>query len=367
MKIESGSVKLGAARSYSAVTSHESSVSAGLGTFKLFEGYSVGTGSALEGHSANYNGIFRGQRTVKSGSYGLRQTSGSAANSVKETGKKKAKSGKEIQREFLMRLLNRIDELRKRREERLQENGANAALNGTSYGSFGEITQNTVNSWTYVSYSSSTFTEEETTAFTGTGTVKTEDGREISFNISIEMSRRYSEKYEDIMVQTVACTDPLVINYNADAAQMSDMKFFFDLDCDGKEEEISYLKNGSGFLALDKNGDGVINDGSELFGTRSGDGFADLAAYDEDGNGWIDENDSIFDELKVWIRDEYGQNILIPLKRTGAGAICLANESTEFSLNSHEDNRTNGIIRKSGIFLMENGNAGTVQHVDFSA
>ncbi len=37
-----------------------------------------------------------------------------------------------------------------------------------------------------------------------------------------------------------------------------------------------------------------INDGSELFGTSSGDGFKDLATYDEDENGWIDENDSIF-------------------------------------------------------------------------
>ena len=44
------------------------------------------------------------------------------------------------------------------------------------------------------------------------------------------------------------------------------------------------MLNGSGYLALDKNGDGTINDGSELFGTRNGDGFADLAQYDEDGN-----------------------------------------------------------------------------------
>ena len=65
-------------------------------------------------------------------------------------------------------------------------------------------------------------------------------------------------------------------------AEVSDQTFYFDLDADGKEEEISVL-NGSGYLALDKNGDGTINDGSELFGTRNGDGFADLAQYDEDG------------------------------------------------------------------------------------
>ena len=54
------------------------------------------------------------------------------------------------------------------------------------------------------------------------------------------------------------------------------------------------LGSGSGFLALDKNGNGKIDDGSELFGTKSGDGFADLAEYDSDGNGWIDEKGRVY-------------------------------------------------------------------------
>ena len=75
------------------------------------------------------------------------------------------------------------------------------------------------------------------------------------------------------------------------------------------------------FLALDKNGDGRMNDGSELFGTASGDGFKDLAAYDEDGNGWIDENDSIYSQLKIWTKDENGKDHLIDLKDADVGAI----------------------------------------------
>lgn len=42
-------------------------------------------------------------------------------------------------------------------------------------------------------------------------------------------------------------------------------------------------------LSLDQNGNGEIDNGTELFGTKSGDGFADLARYDLDYNGWIDE------------------------------------------------------------------------------
>lgn len=92
----------------------------------------------------------------------------------------------------------------------------------------------------------------------------------------------------------------------------------FDLDCDGKEEEISSLGKGSGFLALDKNGDGIINDGTELFGTKSGDGFADLAEYDEDGNGWIDEDDGIFSQLRIWTKNEKERMSLFPLRMQGS-------------------------------------------------
>ena len=52
--------------------------------------------------------------------------------------------------------------------------------------------------------------------------------------------------------------DPLVINLEGDIAGLQDQTFFFDLDADGVEEEISMLGSGSGYLALDKNGDGVL-------------------------------------------------------------------------------------------------------------
>lgn len=132
--------------------------------------------------------------------------------------------------------------------------------------------------------------EAEDTAFRTSGTVRTADGREISFGLELGMSRRFREetKIENI-TEIVDLTDPLVINLDGNIAGLSDQKFMFDIDADGEEESISYLQGGSGYLALDKNGDGVINDGSELFGTKSGDGFADLAEYDADGNGWIDE------------------------------------------------------------------------------
>ena len=209
--------------------------------------------------------------------------------------------------------------------------------------------------------------EAEDTAFRTSGTVRTADGREISFGLELGMSRRFREetKIENI-TEIVDLTDPLVINLDGNIAGLSDQKFMFDIDADGEEESISYLQGGSGYLALDKNGDGVINDGSELFGTKSGDGFADLAEYDADGNGWIDENDPIFDKLLIWAKDENGKDELYTLKEAGVDAICLQRAATDFSLNSQKDNTQNGQIRSTGIFLYENGNAGTMQQLDLA-
>ena len=140
----------------------------------------------------------------------------------------------------------------------------------------------------------------------------------------------------------------------------------FDIDCDGTDDEISFAGEGSGFLALDRNGDGKVNDGNELFGTKSGDGFKDLSKYDKDKNGWIDENDDVFSRLKVWTKDDNGNDKLIDLKKAGIGALYLGSAGTEFSLNSEAGNKTNGIIRKTGIYLKESGEIGTIQHVDLA-
>ena len=157
-----------------------------------------------------------------------------------------------------------------------------------------------------------------------------------------------------------------MISLDGGPVGVSDQKFLFDIDCDGKEDNISLLAKGCGFLALDRNGDGKINDGSELFGTKSGNGFADLAVFDMDGNGWIDEKDEIFNHLRIWTKDESGNDKLVALGVAGIGAIYLGSTSTQFSLNSKDDNTTNAVVKSSGIYLKENGTAGMVQQVDLA-
>lgn len=208
--------------------------------------------------------------------------------------------------------------------------------------------------------------ETEETCFSTSGKVVTADGREIDFNLELSMSRSFTEYYEQNVTSLKTFTDPLVINIDSPITDVSDVKIHFDLDCDGSVEEINTLGSGSGFLALDLDEDGIINDGSELFGTKSGDGFLDLAEYDDDKNGWIDEADEIFDRLVIAYIKEDGSQELVKLKDKDVGAIFTGNVSTRFSLNDMATNEARARIMKTGIFLYENGMPGTIQHLDLA-
>jgi len=201
--------------------------------------------------------------------------------------------------------------------------------------------------------------EYEKTSFSSSGSVLTADGKEYSFNVNLEMERAQSE-----YIKKAIYLDPLVINYGGTAAQLEAESLSFDLDADGELDNLARLGSGSGFLALDKNADGEINDGTELFGSATGDGFGELAAYDADGNGWIDENDDIFNKLSIWARDDSGEQVLCSLKNKDVGAIFLGSEDTEFSVVRNSENL--GVIRQTGVALTEAGQAVTVQQIDLS-
>ncbi len=208
--------------------------------------------------------------------------------------------------------------------------------------------------------------ESETTSFSTKGIVNTADGRSLSFNVEAVMSREYVAYSGLTVTESVALKDPLVINLSGNPAAVSDQKFYFDIDADGIEDLVPGLGSGSGLLALDRNSDGVINDGRELFGAESGDAFSELAGFDLDGNGWIDEADAVFAALKIFTVAEDGTRQLISLKDAGVGAICLQNAKTEFSLKDAVTNATEAVRRKTGFFLFEDGTAGTAQQLDFA-
>lgn len=211
------------------------------------------------------------------------------------------------------------------------------------------------------------YRESEETTFAASGTVRTADGRTLTFDLSLVMQRSYAEE-SNVSIRlgdAARKKDPLVINFGGTAAQLTDTRFKFDLDSDGKTEEINFVAGGSGFLTFDRNQDGKVNNGSELFGPGTGNGFEELAALDGDGNGWIDENDAAYQDLRVWTRDGAGKDVLRTLAAANVGAIALTNVGTDFDLKNAANDML-GQIRSTGIYLREDGTAGTVQQVDLT-
>jgi len=89
------------------------------------------------------------------------------------------------------------------------------------------------------------------------------------------------------------------------------------------------------WIALDRNGNGIIDDGSELFGDHteqppgdSPNGFSALAVFDDDHNGAIDQNDSVWTRLRLWTDADHDgisqPDELVPLSQHGIHGISLA-------------------------------------------
>ena len=214
---------------------------------------------------------------------------------------------------------------------------------------------------------SMSFFESESSFFSAEGTINTQDGQSLNFSVSLSMSRSfYLETSTRLQIGEQPKVDPLVINFEGNAAELSTTTFQFDIDANGSLDQIATLKSNSGMLALDKNQDGQVNDGSELFGAKTGDGFSELAVYDEDQNNFIDEADSIYQKLRIWQRHADGSQQLIGLGEKNIGAIYLGHLTTPFQLKAENNNQSLGEVASSGIYLKETGEVGTLQQINFT-
>lgn len=114
---------------------------------------------------------------------------------------------------------------------------------------------------------------------------------------------------------SAGCT-PIILNTGTGGINLTSVEdgVSFDLNRDGLKERIAWTQpdSTSGFLVLDRNGNGTIDHGGELFGSGTAqtpsqdrNGFRALAEYDKltnggNGNGLIDSGDSIFASLRLW-------------------------------------------------------------------
>jgi hypothetical protein len=103
--------------------------------------------------------------------------------------------------------------------------------------------------------------------------------------------------------------DPLFLDLDENGVQTTSLEgqTFFDHDGDGFAERTAWVAAGDGLLVMDRNGNGIIDDGRELFGnetilddcTKAANGFQALSQLDSNHDGKIDANDQAFAQLTL--------------------------------------------------------------------
>jgi hypothetical protein len=143
-----------------------------------------------------------------------------------------------------------------------------------------------------------------------------------------------------LRVTVLSATSPIALDLDGNGIQtvaLGDTQGVFDLLNTGTPVRSGWLSAGDGFLAVDTNGNGIIDNRNELFGGLVGEGFAKLEQFDSNGDGVVDATDPGFAQLRIW-QDLNGNH------RTDAGELTFLTDrgvrsiSTTYTVRDEEQN-----------------------------
>ena len=190
------------------------------------------------------------------------------------------------------------------------------------------------------------------------GALQLDDGTSISFAFDFSMEvtwARYSAEQGPMQ-------DPLLISLSGQPVELTGDSSSFDLKGDGQKSALPQLSAEQYYLAYDRNQDLKVNNGTELFGPISGNGFADLAAYDGNANGFIDAADDIWQHLYLW----RPQQQMLNISQTELAAISLESVATPMSFLNKEQ-QVLAQLQRSGLAFFADGTPALVQQIDVVA
>ncbi|QZX85033.1 calcium-binding protein [Metapseudomonas otitidis] len=161
--------------------------------------------------------------------------------------------------------------------------------------------------------------------------------------------------------------DPLSLDLDGDGIETvgTNAGITFDFDGDGLKTGTGWVKGDDGFLVLDRNGNGQIDNGGELFGVdtvkangqKATDGFDALRDFDSNGDGVFDAKDAQFANVRVW-QDTNQDGIA----QAGELKTLAEHNIVAINLDSTASNQTsNGnLISATGTFIRGDGTQGSV-------
>ena len=163
--------------------------------------------------------------------------------------------------------------------------------------------------------------------------------------------------------------DPLIFDLDGDGIKTTSLdqsRTYFDLDSNGFAERTAWVDASDGLLVLDRNNDGQITSGQELFGDqtllangrRADSGFEALREFDSNRDGRIDAKDEVYSKLKIW-RDLNGDGISQAEELKALGDYNIASISLS-STSPNASDVMNNIQRRVGSFIKTDGSGGVI-------
>ncbi len=160
--------------------------------------------------------------------------------------------------------------------------------------------------------------------------------------------------------------DPIVLDLAGDGLDLRSIEdgVVYDIKGDGSEVQTGFVQGDDALLFFDSDGNGYCSSGTELFGNQEGDanGFAELSKYDENNDGVINSDDSVYKDLKVW-NDLNGDgksqvDEIRTLEEAGVSELSLEYEDTSIE-------NAGNVITQQGTFTRNDGTSGYMVDVDF--
>lgn len=171
------------------------------------------------------------------------------------------------------------------------------------------------------------FIDELNSIFAGFGQAAAGSGAQ---SVSVQLEFSFTVSIEVSVEGSVQESDPIVLDLDGDGIELTHFRdgARFDIQASGRQVQTAFVTGGDAFLAIDRNGNGLIDDGSELFGDQRGaaNGFEELRSFDTNGDGQIDRFDANFDALRLFRDNGNGQTEageLITLAEAGIESISV--------------------------------------------
>jgi hypothetical protein len=169
--------------------------------------------------------------------------------------------------------------------------------------------------------------------------------------------------------------DPLILDLDGDGIQTISKAVGIHFDHDGNQfsETTGWVGKNDGLLVWDRNGNGTIDNGSELFGNSTllntgiyaGNGFAALAELDSNRDGKVDAKDTAFQQLRIW-KDGDSNAVLADGELLTLDAAGVRSISLRYTNQNFTDTQGNRILQV-GTYTRLDGSTSTIDDVWFTA